>query len=320
MFKIDRAVIEINGGCNYTCRMCPQTNIDGTTGARGKAWLRKMPLDIFERAVSECAEAGLNVVNLEGSGEPTLNSDLAEYIKVVKRYNAKAFIFSNGYRMHGEFMKNCVDAGLDFFRFSIIGYTKALYKKWMGSENFDLVIDNLHKMQKYVTQTGASTKVSTYHLILDATNLEYEVGKYREIVDSAGVDTEIWKMHNWSGSYKPISQRKGNIKTCGRPFSPDIVIRAGGINGKTGGVHPCCQVLGNESASILGHFSEKSIQEIMTGRPYEQLREQHRTQNYPEFCKNCDFLIDDQEALVYTNCNRTMMHMNGTKFSLNEYR
>ncbi len=76
--------------------MCPQTNKDGTTGARGKNWLRKMPLDMFERAVSECAEAGLNVVNLEGSGEATLNSDLAEYIKVVKRYNAKAFIFSNG--------------------------------------------------------------------------------------------------------------------------------------------------------------------------------------------------------------------------------
>ena len=58
----------------------------------------------------------------------------------------------------------------------------------------------------------------------------------------------------------------------------------------------------------------------MTGRPYEQLREQHRTQKYPEFCKNCDFLIDDQETLVYTNCNREVMHMNGTKFSLNEYR
>jgi len=63
-----------------------------------------------------------------------------------------------------------------------------------------------------------------------------------------------------------------------------------------------------------------SVQDIMTGTLYEELREQHRTGNYPEFCKSCDFLIDDPETLVYTNSGRTEMHMNGTKFSLNDYR
>ena len=91
---IDRAVIEINGGCNYTCQMCPQTNTDGTTGARGKNWLKKMPLDVFEDYVAQCAEAGLNVVNLEGSGEPTLNRNLPEYVAIVKKYGAKAFMFT----------------------------------------------------------------------------------------------------------------------------------------------------------------------------------------------------------------------------------
>ena len=81
--QIDRAVIEIQGGCNYTCQMCPQTNPDGTTGARGKNWMRKMPLAEFERYVAECAEAGLNVVNLDGSGEATISMDLPKYIEVV---------------------------------------------------------------------------------------------------------------------------------------------------------------------------------------------------------------------------------------------
>ena len=321
MFEIDRAVIEINGGCNYTCAMCPQTTSEGKTGARGKTWLKKMPLDLFEEAVKQCASAGgLNVVNLEGSGEATLNPDLPLYIEIVKKYNAKAYIFSNGFKMHGKFMEDCVDAGLDFYRFSIIGYNADLYLQWMNSTNFEKVVDNLHRMQQYVLDTGADTEVATYHLVLDNNNIEHEVSEYRKIVESAGVHTEIWKMHNWSGIYNPEYERSGKIKTCGRPFSPDIVIRAGGTDGKAGAVHPCCQVLGRDDEAVLGHFSENTVEEIMTGKLYEQLREQHRTGNYPDFCKDCDFLIDDPETLVYTNSGRSEMHMNGTKFSLNDYR
>ena len=37
--KIKRAVIEINGGCNYTCAMCPQSD-----PGRDKGFLKKMSL------------------------------------------------------------------------------------------------------------------------------------------------------------------------------------------------------------------------------------------------------------------------------------
>ena len=90
----ERAVIEVNGGCNYTCEMCPQTN-----PGRPKGFLRKMPLDEFRRYVEECFQHGLKVVNLEGSGEATLNRDLPEYIKIVSDYGVKSYIFSNGFKL-----------------------------------------------------------------------------------------------------------------------------------------------------------------------------------------------------------------------------
>ena len=317
---IDRAVIEVNGGCNYTCKMCPQTTPEGKTGARGKAWTGRMPLSEFENYVAQCAEAGLNVVNLDGSGEATVLKNLPNYISIVKKYNAQAVIFSNGMRMFGNFMNECVDAGLDFFRFSIIGYDYDTYNKWMNSKHFYRVISNLHEMKRYVVQSKSECVVATYHLILDNNNIDYEIEQYRKIVDSARAVTEIWKMHNWSGVYEPEYERKGNKKTCGRPFSPDIVIRSGGIDGKTGAVHPCCQVLGRDDEAVLGHGSENKIVDIWNGDKYNKLRQQHRDGDYPDFCKTCDFLVDDPEVLVYTNHDRKNYKMYGTKFSLEDYR
>ena len=165
-------------------------------------------------------------------------------------------------------------------------------------------------------------KRQTYHLITNNEEIETELEKYKKIVNDLGVKTEIWKMHNWSGvqDISGIGERKGAVKTCGRPFSPDVVIRAGGLDGKKGAVHPCCQVLGRDTEAVLGHMEDNTIEEIWNGELYSQLRDQHTSGNYPDFCKDCDFLIDDPEVLVYTNHERDLMKMHGTEFDLKDYQ
>lgn len=44
------------------------------------------------------------------------------------------------------------------------------------------------------------------------------------------------------------------------------------------------------------------------------------TGNYPSYCKDCDFLVDDPEILVYTNYERDVHKLYGTTFSLEDYR
>jgi wyosine [tRNA(Phe)-imidazoG37] synthetase (radical SAM superfamily) len=319
--KIDRAVIEVNGGCNYSCSMCPQ---DTRTGGRHKDFLKKMTLQEFEDNVADCAQHGLRVVNLDGSGEATLNRNLPKYIEIVKKYGAKAFIFSNGYRMEGQFMKDCVDAGLDFYRFSWIGYDWKQYDKWMYNRiggTFMSTWDKVKSMREYVIDTQSDCVVSTYHLITDNDNIDHELAHYKQIVKALDVKTEIWKMHNWSGAYDVgANERKGEVKTCGRPFSPDVVIRAGGLDGQRGAVHPCCQVLGRDEEAVLGHTSVNTIQEIVEGEAYEALRESHRSGNYTDYCGDCDFLVDDTEVLVFTNHDRDLMKMHGTDFNLRDYQ
>ena len=291
--------------------MCPQTD-----PKRPKGFLKKMPLSQFEDIVAQCAEHNVKVINLEGSGEPTLNRDLPKYVEIVKKYGAKAYIYSNGKNMSGSFMKDTVDAGLDFFRFSIIGYNEETYKKWMNSPFFNLVIKNAKDMKEY--SKNKDCKVSTYHLILDNDNEAEEIKLYKSLFED--MDIFIWRMHNWSGTYDSDYKREGKIKGCGRPFSPDVVVRAGGNNGNTAAVHPCCQVLGNDEAAVLGHLSTNTLKEVWNSEAYNNLREQHRSKNFPDYCKSCDFLIEDPEVLVYSTEDKHIGNMLGTDFNLEDYK
>lgn len=308
----ERVVIEVSGGCNYSCRMCPQSS-----PGRPQGFLRKMDIKTFTSVLEQCAP--IRVINLEGSGEPTLLRDLPYYIRVAKRYADRVQMFTNGYRFEGSYMMECFDAGLDYARFSVIGYDPISYRKWMQLDGFDRVYENAEAALTYASSRGAH--VASYHLILDPAQEQAELQKYRDNwIDPLGIDAEVWRQHNWSGVYPTSQERRGPRKTCGRPFSPDLVVRAGGVGGKHAAVHPCCQVLGRDEEAVLGHLSHESVSDVWWGRAYAKLREQHETGDYPSFCRDCDFLIDDPEVLVWTNYDRSLSHMHGTLFSLDEYR
>jgi radical SAM protein with 4Fe4S-binding SPASM domain len=106
-------------------------------------------------------------------------------------------------------------------------------------------------------------------------------------------------------------------RSCGRPFAPELTIRAGGDEGRYGAVTPCCQTLGppNELKSILGHFDTQSFEEIYFGKKYEELRQAHKEKDFNriEYCRNCDFLDGDPEVLVWSNDpGAKVNHMIGT--------
>lgn len=316
---LERAVIEVVGSCNYSCKMCPQTV------GRDVEFLRKMPLDVFESILDQLP--GKPVINLEGSGEPTLAKDLALYVEACTKRGFKSYMYCNGSRLNGQFMQDVIDAGLSFVRFSCIGYDRDTYKTWMNIDNFDLIKSNARETKAYIEKTKSSCQVSSYHLILDPENIDFEVASYRNnFVDALGITGYIWKMHNWSGNYSPVYLRNPKTrKTCGRPFAPEITIRAGGLDSEYGAVTPCCQTLGppNEKLSVLGHVSNESLTSIWYGEKYEDLRKAHTEGNFDSipYCKNCDFLYEDSEVLVWSNDKHASIdYMLGTEFSLKDYK
>ena len=322
--KLKRIVMEVFGGCNYTCQMCPQSN-----PGRGKNFTRKMPIKEFERILDMIVpKYGTPLINLEGSGEPTMAKDLPLYIQSVKKRNLKCYMYCNGAKLNGDFLKKVLDEKIDFIRFSMIGYDKKTYQQWMNIDNFDLIMSNIKEAKEYIESKNLKTKLGTYHLITDNTNLKNEINFYKEnIIKKTGVFAYIWKMHNWSGNYENKNARtKTERRTCGRPFAPELTVRSGGQMNRTGGIVPCCQTLGppNEEKSLLGHLDQQSFEEVYFGEKYQKLREAHENKEFDkiDYCKDCDFLYDDPEVLIWSNDPEARPHhMLGTDedFTLTDY-
>ena len=318
---VKRLSLEIFGGCNFVCQMCPQ----GEQG-REREFLRMLPFDVFENILDDALQHGVQVVNLEGSGEATLNKDIVKYIDAVSRRGIKPLLYTNGLLVKENLMKRMFDAGLHICRFSAIGYNRETYKKWMRKDAFETIIKHAVEANTYIQKQNLDSVISSYHLILDNDKTDWEIQQYNQnFIEPAGTEAEIWKMHNWAGTIDR-NDREGIHSTCGRPFSPDLTIRAGGLDNKHAAVVPCCQTMGSpkESTSVLGHLTDNTIQEIFNGKEYQNLRKAHETGDWSlaPYCVGCDFLIQDPEVLVYTNNTDRVKqgNMKGTDISLRDWQ
>ena len=293
--------MELNGGCNYKCQMCPQSI------GREKPFLKKLPMDVFEKVVDDAMQYGLKTVTLHGSGEPTLNKNMPDYVRAVKDRGLTCISFTNGLRLTEKLAGELIDAGIDILRLSCIGYDEETYLKWMAGGDYQLVRDNAKRFVDMAK--GTPTEMHINHLIIDQDNVDYEVETYQKNWGQyTGAKTEIWLMHNWSDSDKvEINYDRGELfdsgkqRTCGRPFSPLLQVRAGGLDGHKAAVVACCMVLGKDSEGVLGHLDTNTIEEIVGGQLYEELRTAHREERFDDisYCKGCDQLLEVPEALVW---------------------
>ena len=181
----------------------------------------------------------------------------------------------------------------------------------MSNDSFDTVRKNLKECLETLDQNKYNTILQTNHLIQDYKEKDFQLSQYKKNwIDYLNIKAEIWMAHNWSGIYdKNEISRRGNEskkiekRSCGRPLNGVVEIRAGGLGKSKGAVVPCPNVLGHDSKAVLGHLDESSLEQVVNGEKYTQLRKNHIEKNFDEidYCKNCDHLIEYPESLVWTN-------------------
>jgi len=293
--------MELNGGCNYKCQMCPQSI------SREKDFLKKLPIDTFTKVIDDAMQYGLKTVTLHGSGEPTLNKDMPAFVRAVKERGLTCISFTNGLKLTEKLSQELIDAGIDILRLSCIGYDEDTYHEWMAGGNYDVVRENAKRFVELAT--GTPTEMHINHLVINQDNVDYEVAMYKKNWgEYTGAKSEVWLMHNWSDSDKvKINYARGELfdtpkqRTCGRPFAPLLQVRAGGLDGHRAAVVACCMVLGKDSQGVLGHLDTNTIEEVVNSDKFKELRLAHEEERFGDipYCKGCDQLVDTPEALVW---------------------
>ena len=302
--KVEVLDMELAGKCQYRCTMCPQSQ----PGGREKEFLQQLPFDVFCKVVDDALQYGLHTVTLHGSGEPLLNKAMPKYVEYVKKRGLRCISFTNGELLTSTKARQLINAGIDLLRISAIGYDRATYHHWMSRDVFYKVRDNAREFVAINAAQRGMSALHLHHLVIDASNIEREIEQYRrnwgEYVDCP---SEIWLMHNWSGSDVELGYQRVNLKrderSCGRPAAPLLQVRAGGLDGHNAAVVACCMVLGKDSQAVLGHLDDQTIEQVVNGEKYVALRQAHAEERWNEipYCQGCDQLYDVPEALVWSN-------------------
>ncbi|MBN3037965.1 MAG: radical SAM protein [Candidatus Omnitrophica bacterium] len=113
---VKSAAFELTNHCNLRCSICPNSRPQ----TREKGY---MDLELFKKIISE--NPGLNLVQLNGWGEPFMHPAILECIKFAKSKGKRVYLYSNGTMIEGELATEILKSGLDRIIISIDGVDQA---------------------------------------------------------------------------------------------------------------------------------------------------------------------------------------------------
>ncbi len=130
--------IEVTSKCNLQCPACGISNIP-------YHMRRNLSFETFLKLIPHFRY--VSSVSLFNYGEPFMNPEFLEMIKICKLKKIKVSFFTNGMMLTDDIIKKLIELKVESIIFSIDGATESTYKKIRPQGDFEKVITNLKKLQ-----------------------------------------------------------------------------------------------------------------------------------------------------------------------------
>jgi len=138
--ELDWIQVEVTTYCNSDCIYCPHTTM-------GSCWQKMhMTLELFRELIPFMRYTKL--IYLQGWGEPLLNPELFEMIRMCKDNGKRVGFTTNGMLLTEETIHKLIDFKVDILGVSLAGATTASHNKFRKGNDLDEVISNLELLYR----------------------------------------------------------------------------------------------------------------------------------------------------------------------------
>jgi len=282
--------IETVRGCNARCIMCPLSVDDNYKKGLMTDALFKKIVDQFSEYIDF-----LNQVCLSRNGEPLIDKNLPEKIKILKKIGIKRVNFStNASLLNEDMAKRLIESGLDEIRFSIEGFTKETFEAIRLGLNFDTVIENCLRFIKLRDEMNVNLQIQ-----IRLTESEKNVGEikqWRNFWLSKLKPTDLVaskRMHSWGNKLDTYEGENIDFQNpCISPFSTLEIFYDGVI--------PLCGC-DYKPEYLLGNLNESTIKEIWQSNEFENYRKIHLSGERFKMpiCDRCNIWETDEVRTIY---------------------
>ena len=151
---LDWVQVEVTTSCNGSCIYCPRTLMS-------KRWAnRHMPIELFYELVPFLRHTDL--VYLQGWGEPLLQNDLFEMVRICKDRGKRVGFTTNGMLLTEDTIRTLVDLQLDIIGISLAGTTAKTHNRIRKGTDLNKIIANLERLCEIKAEK--KTEIPAVHL------------------------------------------------------------------------------------------------------------------------------------------------------------
>ncbi len=283
--------VEPVNACNLACPQCP-TGTDSITRKKGS-----LPMADYQKLLDEKAQ-DLWYLNFYFQGEPFLNRNLTEMIRMAHERKIYTSVSTNAQLINNAIAEKIVTSGLDRLIISIDGVTEDTYQAYRIGGTLERVLSRTKEVQAFKKKHRSQTPRVVFQFIVFKHN-EHELEAMKQLakdyqvdkleIKSAQVydfehDTDVIPRNQKYSRYRKDNQGVYRIKSelsnhCWRMWHSAVVT-------EDLTVVPCC--FDKDAEYDLGNLKQSSLQDIEGGKAYQKFRQSILTnRKQHEICRNC---------------------------------